>query len=720
MCSVQQQINQFTDSRRWMNFIECVGIGLQLNIVILVKETIVLAAPECCPLCDATYKPVSGQDLNAVLDLITMDSKGGEFLTGWGIQAFCLQLSGGQCLIVMDCPCSKWKGFPSLRERAKIAQELITGFQSCFLEGISGGQAAVELTALRHMNHIILSMFQGERNARVKALDLILSALVIMLDAQASWLEYTQVENSYFLTKGDRQALNHHFQTGEVGKSVKIAVFGQNINGFIGVLHPGDQERARNLLPLLGQECLIVFEIENLFKLVRDQSNRILGTLKNAVLLIDDRSNILFANHAAVKLLEVEPIDLIGTPVMQISGFLGNCLKSKINQPISGLNNIFGSETHDRLYDWQIVPFYDKSRQMGCLIIIEDKTDYYRLQEIGRRAESFSTISSIISPLAHELRNPLAAIKGLLQLAGRKKEPEKTRYYIDLVLHEIDRMSILVNEFLQLGRATDIHIETLDLAAFLKETMPLLEGESIHKNIQIVIDLEEVPPVSGDKAQLTQILLNLVRNAAEAMGPQQRGTVTVSLRNRLDRVDLEVRDNGPGFKPETIDKLFQPFFTTKEQGNGLGLAIIKAIVTSHGGQINAANHPDGGAVFSIILPVEDKRSQEVKKVDVIIALAEDMLRYPMEQVLTASGFSIVATPDIAQVLMWEKMYLPRTVIFDLDSIMDAGHIQVMWPNSKYVAVGDSADFADETEGLLIIPLPVDYGRLVDELRSLIV
>jgi signal transduction histidine kinase len=719
MSPVQQQINQFTGSRRWMNFIECVGIGLQVNIVILVKETIVLAAPECCPLCGATYKPLNGQDLSCVLNLITMDSKGGELLTGWGNQAFCLRLSGGQCLIVTDCLCSARKGLPLLRDRAKIAQELITGFQSCFLEGISGGQSTVELTALRHMNHIILSMFQGDRNARVKVLDLILSALVIMLDAQASWLEYTQAENSYFLIKGDRQALNHHLQTEKMDGSIKIAVTGPNINGFIGVLQPRDPERARNLLPLLGQECIIVFEIENLFKLVRDQSNRILGILKNAVLLIDEQGNILFANHTAEKLLEMELIDLIGTPVMQISSFLGNCLQSKISQPISGLNNIFGPETNDRLYDWQIVPFHEKSRQMGCLIIMEDKTNYYRLQEIGRRAESFSTISSIISPLAHELRNPLAAIKGLLQLAGRKKEPEKTRYYIDMVLQEIDRMSILVNEFLQLGRAADIHVETLDLAAFLKETLPLLEEETFGKDIQIVTDLEAVPPVSGDKAQLTQILSNLLCNAVEVMLHQQQGTVTISLRNRLDRVVLEVRDNGPGIPPETIDKLFQLFFTTKEQGNGLGLAIIKAIITSHGGQVTAANHPDGGAVFSMTFPVKGKQSREVKKLDVIIALAEDMLRYPMEQVLTASGFSIVATPDIAQVLRWEKIYLPRTVIFDLDSIMEAGPIQVIWPNAKYVAVGEPADFADETEGLQIIPKPIDYGRLVDELRSLI-
>jgi len=149
----------------------------------------------------------------------------------------------------------------------------------------------------------------------------------------------------------------------------------------------------------------------------------------------------------------------------------------------------------------------------------------------------------------------------------------------------------------------------------------------------------------------------------------------------------------------------------------LGLAIIKAIVANHGGQINAYNHPEGGAVFTITFPVQEKPSREVKKVDVMIALTEETLRYPMEQVLKASGFSVSAPTAVSEVQLWEMLYLPRIIVFDLDKVAEMGFIQKMWPNVKRVAVGEP-DYTDKTEGLMIIPKPIDYGRLVDEIRSL--
>ena len=147
-------------------------------------------------------------------------------------------------------------------------------------------------------------------------------------------------------------------------------------------------------------------------------------------------------------------------------------------------------------------------------------------------------------------------------------------------MRELDRVNRLLNEFLLLGRPAELDPEPLDLQAFLQELRPLLEGEAVLSGVELQMNLEPVPPVAADPGQLTQVVLNLVRNAVEAAG--QRGLVRLILRGAGDNVTFSVHDNGPGLTPEVRERLFQPFFTTKERGTGLGRRWCRLLSTTTG------------------------------------------------------------------------------------------------------------------------------------------
>ena len=326
-------------------------------------------------------------------------------------------------------------------------------------------------------------------------------------------------------------------------------------------------------------------------------------------------------------------------------------------------------------------------------------------------------IASVISPLAHELRNPLAATKGLLQLACRKKESAKTAGYLELVLQESERMNLWVNQFLQLGRSTHAELESMDLTALLQELMPILEGETFRNPITIVQDFQAVQPIIGDRNQMTQVLLNLVRNAAEAIGDRAKGIIRIRLRQDEGWLILEVQDNGPGLNLEVMSKLYRPFFTTKEQGTGLGLAVTKNIITNHGGRILATNIPGNGALFRIKLPIQEQKQVNTRMVDIIIAVADDMIRYPLEQVIQAAGFTSIKANQLTEVFdAQEEHYDPAAILFDSNvTPVDFENLQKIWPKAKNIMIGEPL-YIKETADITFFTKPLNYAQFIEEVR----
>jgi signal transduction histidine kinase len=222
-----------------------------------------------------------------------------------------------------------------------------------------------------------------------------------------------------------------------------------------------------------------------------------------------------------------------------------------------------------------------------------------------------ATIGEIAAGSAHEIRNPLTSIKGFLQMLSTQP-PEGQAYgqdYIQLMLKEIDRINCLVGEFLLLSKPRQIHRQSVQPLQLLEEILPMIENEARLHNIELVIDRakKSYPAVFVDSKLMKQVLLNLCKNAIEAMGEQ--GTLTLQLVLLTQRRQLQIRicDTGPGIPTAFFEQIFEPFFSTKEKGTGLGLPICKEIMNELGGEICLDSSSEKGTIFSVYIPLASSR-----------------------------------------------------------------------------------------------------------------
>ena len=241
------------------------------------------------------------------------------------------------------------------------------------------------------------------------------------------------------------------------------------------------------------------------------------------------------------------------------------------------------------------------------LAIIEDayQTEYLARQQ---RSERLATIGQVAAGVAHEIRNPLASIKGAAQFVQKDLEgaagKEEAKEYLQLLVGEVDRLNGVVESFLTYARPVEPRRQDVLLDAFLKDLLRL-HAAALPASIKIETTFDpDLPPVSADPALLTHAVTNAIRNAAEAM-PEggtlsiRTGGVASALRNWAA---IEVEDTGPGIPRQDLDRLFQPFFTTKAKGTGLGLAISMRILEAHGGDIVVDNVKPRGCRFTFFLP----------------------------------------------------------------------------------------------------------------------
>ncbi len=233
-------------------------------------------------------------------------------------------------------------------------------------------------------------------------------------------------------------------------------------------------------------------------------------------------------------------------------------------------------------------------------------------RELARRAqmtEKLAAVGTMTAGLSHEVRNPLNAASLQLSVLERRlrKLPDAQQGALLepllLVRDEIRRLDHILEDFLQFARPREFRPGSVDLRAVLRRVVDLLSGQAEARKVTLEkAPLEEpLPPVSGEEERLRQVLINLCLNALEAT--PAGGRVTLTAGHEAGRVWLTVDDTGPGIPQKVRDRIFEPFFTTKAQGSGLGLSIVHAIVTQHGGTLEVDTAPSGGARFILRLPV---------------------------------------------------------------------------------------------------------------------
>lgn len=214
------------------------------------------------------------------------------------------------------------------------------------------------------------------------------------------------------------------------------------------------------------------------------------------------------------------------------------------------------------------------------------------------RLDRLNIIGEMAAGIAHEIRNPMTTVRGLLQYMGRKKEFAGHDHHFALMINELDRANNIITEFLSLSKDRALELKENDLNAIIEELFPLLQSDALNHDCNIELHLNQLHKILLDKSSIRQLILNIVRNAMDAMPNGGVVKITTDLVN-ASKVRLTIEDSGIGMSQEVKDKLGTPFFTTKEKGTGLGLAICFRIVHRHAAIMTIDSKLGGGTKFNI-------------------------------------------------------------------------------------------------------------------------
>lgn len=328
----------------------------------------------------------------------------------------------------------------------------------------------------------------------------------------------------------------------------------------------------------------------------------ILSSIASGVITLDEDCNIVSLNHAAKVLLEAKlEGDVLGPEwpdrFCRLIDTGGQRLELG-GHPVD--DEPWIEVSHSPLHD-------GAGRQYGHILVLRDLTTNKQLERQMLRQRGLAAVGTLAAGIAHEIRNPLASMSGSIELL--KNMPaggEAGEALMNIVLREVDRLNFLITDFLAFARETPRDAVPIDLTKVIVETVELFaQDETWAGRILVELELEPITNAQplGDVHGLTQVFWNLLRNSAEAI--EGEGTIVVSATlTGESNVKISVADDGPGIAASDLDRIFEPFYTTKVSGTGLGLATVSRIVADLGGLITARNH-GSGAVFEVILRCGD-------------------------------------------------------------------------------------------------------------------
>lgn len=253
--------------------------------------------------------------------------------------------------------------------------------------------------------------------------------------------------------------------------------------------------------------------------------------------------------------------------------------------------------------------------RMAASLLERDRMLAVQREEL-LRAERLATIGKMSAQITHELRNPLSSIglnaelieEDLRSLEG--VEVQESVALLQAIGKEVDRLTDVTEQYLRFAKLPKPELEVEDLAAIARSLLTFMREELRGSNIEVIEDLDSVPPLLLDENQIRQALLNIVRNAAEAIREARRdqGTIRVTARCVDAGVEVRIADNGVGISADLRDKIFDPFYSSKRTGTGLGLALVQQIVQEHGGAVRCASTEGEGAEFILLLPIRPAQS----------------------------------------------------------------------------------------------------------------
>ncbi len=338
-------------------------------------------------------------------------------------------------------------------------------------------------------------------------------------------------------------------------------------------------------------------------------------SLHEGVLVADLNHILLFRNRMAQRLLGVSSGDAF-IPVWEsisnaaVAEFVATALQRQ--EPLQQKRFTLADSDRTRHLACAIRPLTRDGAVEGSILTVEDITEQLRNETRLRRAEHLASLTTLAATVAHEIKNPLGSISIQTQLIQRNLQSRSKGWRTlletksQIIMDEVDRLNEIVSSFLFAARPVDIAPRRADLNATIIALLEFVGNELRQRNIQYALSLgDALPLIDFDEQHIKQALLNVIKNAIEAM--PNGGKIAIATRRDGNMVVARIDDNGPGIAPEIRDRIFEPYFSTKITGSGIGLMIADKIIKAHGGDIVASNIATGGCRFAIMLPIPQSR-----------------------------------------------------------------------------------------------------------------
>ena len=362
---------------------------------------------------------------------------------------------------------------------------------------------------------------------------------------------------------------------------------------------------------LSNEEILRIIESQNAELKIR---NLILDNLIAGCLMVSPSGNILYMNSAVSELTALSSRKKY-TDVNVSRVFLDHEVLAFIRSFIAS-----DKKTDENFFDAEIPGGGTKSVSCSamhladpesCLFVFRDITFFNRFKEEFRKNESLAQMTTMAAGVAHEIKNPLASISIYLQLMDKMLEKngsmtrEEAHKYLDVVAEEVDRINKIAVDFLFAVKPMKVNLAACNVNDVVNKTLGVVAAELQEKGIKLSTHLAtSLPKVFADSSLLEQSLLNLVKNAMQAMPADRKApTITISTYIEDDMVKLSVQDNGCGMTEDQMSKIFEPYYTTKSSGTGLGLTVLFKIMKQHGGDVVVHSTYGEGSEFILQIPV---------------------------------------------------------------------------------------------------------------------
>lgn len=354
-------------------------------------------------------------------------------------------------------------------------------------------------------------------------------------------------------------------------------------------------------------------QLKNFVKLIADEYallDSTMDSLQGGVIVVNKNNKIIRSNRTAARILESHLSDSQEKNVWEYVNEIPvrNFIAATIQNESGRISKEFNLCTDDKTKYIEVVvlPLVKEKKIKGTVITIYDITEKRKEEIKTRRLESLASLTNVAAAVAHEIKNPLAAISIHLQLLKKmpaeKTSCEKAKKHIFVIEEEIERLNKIVVDFLFAVRPLKFEFAPVDVNSVLKNLCETFFDEFDGKGITMSLNLaENLPKIQGDERFLRQVFMNILTNAGAAM--PSGGFLDIATNAKTDFITVTVSDSGQGILPENLNKIFEPYFTTKHDGTGLGLTIAYKIIKEHGGDISVYSDFGMGTSFRFMLPI---------------------------------------------------------------------------------------------------------------------